>query len=100
MLAFQSPDLCSHIPDESTYFERHYDFATKEYNKIELVNIQFPAIKNTISHVIVLLLSWERIVFLNLPAFSNSKASLSGRDHRVLSKTDPERKGRRVSTSF
>lgn len=99
-MAFQSPDLCSHIPDESTYFERDYDFATKEYNKIESVNIQFPAIKTTISYVIVLLLSWERLVFLHLPAFSISKASLSGRDHGVLSKTGPERKGRGVSTSF
>lgn len=88
MLAFLSPDLCSHIPDESTYFKR------------ESVNTQFPAIKTTISYVIVLLLSWERLVFLHLPAFSISKASLSRRDHVVLSKIDPERKGREVSTSF
>lgn len=81
------------MPDESIYLERDHDLLPKEQNKKELVNIQFPAIKDMISYVKVLLLSWEGLfVFLTLPALSILKASL-GRDHGVLIKSDPEREG-------
>lgn len=89
------------MPDESIYLERDYDLILKEYNKTKLMNIPSPAIKDMISYVKVLLLSWEgRSVFFNLPSLSISTASLGGRDRGVLIKINTERKGVRSPTFF
>lgn len=89
------------MPDESIYLERDYDLILKEYNKTKLMNIPSPAIKDMISYVKVLLLSWEGLfVFFNLPSLSISTASLGGRDRGVLIKINTERKGVRIPTFF
>lgn len=87
------------MPNESIYLERDYDLLLTEYNKTELMNIPFPAIKDMISYVKVLLLSWEGLfVFLNLPSLSTSIDSLGGRNRGVLIKINIERKGVRNPT--
>lgn len=65
------------------------------------MDIPFPAIKDMISYVKVLLLSWEELfVFLNLPSLSISTASLGGRDRGVLIKINTGGKGVRNPTFF
>lgn len=83
------------------YLERDYELLLTEYKKTELMDIPFPAIKDMISYVKVLLLSWEELfVFLNLPSLSISTASLGGRDRGVLIKINTGGKGVRNPTFF
>lgn len=82
------------MPNESIYLERDYDLLLKKYNKTGLMNIPFPAIKDMISYVKVLLLYWEGLfVFFKLPSLNIPTASLGGRDCGVLIKINTERKG-------